>query len=118
MLSESVREADRAWILHRQCSSDGAVQSTEATAASWGPQDWRSGHCRRRKFSQRDIASQRARSEVVRRCFSVYCLRLIHWSNSVRQKYISMTTLDELFDTVNSRDILSLLRDIRFYSCI
>jgi len=32
--------------------------------------------------------------------------------NSVRQKYFSVTTLKELFDTVNFEDILSFLRDI------
>ena len=38
--------------------------------------------------------------------------------NSVRQKYFSVTTLKELFDTVNSDDILSFLIDIRLYSRI
>jgi len=38
--------------------------------------------------------------------------------NSVRQKYFSVTTLKELFDTVNFDDILSFLRDIHLYSSI
>ena len=39
--------------------------------------------------------------------------------DSVRQKYFFfVTTLRELFDTVNSCDILSFLRDIRLYSCL
>jgi len=38
--------------------------------------------------------------------------------NTVRQKYFSVTTVKELFDTVNSDDILSFLRDIRLYSSI
>ena len=56
-------------------------------------------------------------------CPSYYCaLTVVHillecqQYNSVRQKYFSVTTLKELFDTVNSCDIL--LRDIRLYSCI
>jgi len=36
----------------------------------------------------------------------------------IRQKYFSVTTLKELFDTVNFDAILSFLRDIHLYSSI
>ena len=58
-------------------------------------------------------------------CPSCYCaLTAVHillecqQYNTVRQKYFSVSTLKELFDTVSSCDILSFLRDIRLYSCI
>ena len=63
------------------------------------------------------------RREVPPQCPSCNCaLTVVHiilecqQYNSVRQKYVSITTLKELFDRVSFEDILSFLRDIHLYS--